>query len=133
MVPDGPTVILLLKIVVSAATALFLASLIPLAWGNYRLHGRVNLVFFVLTVSTVLVFETLLQLGLDVRSFMTETERQTLQIHLCFAGPLPLVMGLMLYTGLRHLRRLHLILAALFVVLWAGTVTTGVFFLPHRQ
>ena len=45
--------------------------------------------------------------------------------------PSALLMPLMLYTGLRGLRAVHLGLAVVFVVLWAGTFVTGVFFLPH--
>ena len=47
------------------------------------------------------------------------------------AGPLPVVMGVMLYTGLKHHRRVHLSLSVLFFILWAGTFITGVFFLPR--
>lgn len=130
--PSGPTLILVLKVAVSAVTVLLVAALVALARGNYRLHGRLNLTFFVLTVSTVLAFETLLQLGADVKSHMNEFERKTLNVHLCFAGPLPLVMGLMLYTGLRHQRRAHLFLSVIFAILWIGTFITGVFFLPHE-
>lgn len=129
--PSGPTIILALKVAVSAVTLLLLAALWALSRGNYRLHGRINLVFFILTVSAVIGFETLLQLGADVKGHMNEAELLALNIHLCFAGPLPLVMGVMLYTGLRHHRRVHICLSILFSVLWIGTLVTGVFFLPH--
>ncbi len=130
--PTGPVIILALKIAVIAVTLLLIAALVALARGNYRLHGRINLLFFILTVSAVIGFETLLQLGADVKSHMNEAERIALKVHLCFAGPLPVVMGVMLYTGLRHARRWHLGLSILFSILWIGTFVTGVFFLPHE-
>jgi uncharacterized membrane protein YozB (DUF420 family) len=129
--PSGPTIILALKVAVSAVTLLLLLSLVALARGNYRLHGRINLAFFILTVGAVITFETLLQLGADVKSHMTAFERAALNVHLCFAGPLPLVMGVMLYTGLKHHRRVHIALSILFSILWIGTFITGIFFLPH--
>lgn len=131
--PSGPTIILALKIAVSAVTLILLGALVALARGNYRLHGRINLLFFILTVSAVVGFETLLQLGADVKSHMTEAERFALNVHLCFAGPLPVVMGVMLYTGLKHLRRVHIALSIVFSILWLGTLITGVFFLPHQM
>src|SRR5688572_21491721 len=81
--PSGPSIILILKIAVSTVTLLLLASLVALARGNYRLHGRINLVFFILTVSAVIGFETLLQLGADVKAHMNEAERLALNVHLC--------------------------------------------------
>jgi hypothetical protein len=42
-------------------------------------------------------------------------------------------MPVMLFTGLTHRRRWHLTLAAIFAILWIGTVVTGVFFLPHTR
>jgi uncharacterized membrane protein YozB (DUF420 family) len=129
--PTGPTIILALKIAVSAVTLILLAALWALARGNYRLHGRLNLLFFVLTVSAVIAFETLLQLGADVKGHMNEAQLLALNIHLCFAGPLPVVMGVMLFTGLKHHRRTHIGLSIVFSILWLGTLVTGVFFLPH--
>ena len=52
----GPNVILTLKVAVAAVTVLLLASLVALARGQYRLHGRINLVFFTLTLAAVFVF-----------------------------------------------------------------------------
>jgi len=127
--PTGPTIILALKIAVVAVTLILAAALYALWHGNYRLHGRLNLLFFVLTVSAVIAFETLLQLGADVKGHMSAAQLLALQIHLCFAGPLPVVMGIMLYTGLQHYRRVHIGLSVLFSVLWIGTFITGVFLL----
>ena len=47
----GPNVILTLKIAVAAVTVILAASLICLLRGRYRLHGRLNIVFFILTVA----------------------------------------------------------------------------------
>jgi uncharacterized membrane protein YozB (DUF420 family) len=127
--PSGPTIILALKVAVVAVTLILLAALFALWRGDYRLHGRLNLLFFVLTVSAVLAFETLLQLGADVKGHMSDAQRLALNVHLCFAGPLPVVMGVMLYTGVKHHRRVHLSLSVLFGILWLGTFVTGVFFL----
>ena len=38
-------------------------------------------------------------------------------------------MPVMLFTGLRHMRVPHLMLAVVFGLLWIGTFFTGVFFL----
>jgi uncharacterized membrane protein YozB (DUF420 family) len=127
--PTGPTIIFALKLAVAAVTLILLAALYALWRGNYRLHGRLNLLFFVLTVSAVIAFETLLQLGAEVKAHMDESQLLALKVHLCFAGPLPVVMGIMLYTGLQHYRRVHIGLSVLFSILWLGTFVTGVFFL----
>src|SRR5262245_20166278 len=116
MMPSGPTIILGLKIAVIAVTLLLLGALIAVWRGNYRLHGRLNIAFFVLTLAAVAVFETLLWLGADVKSHMNSAERLALRIHLCFAVPLPFVMAVMLYTGLKHHRWLHLRMAILFAI-----------------
>jgi uncharacterized membrane protein YozB (DUF420 family) len=129
----GPTVILTLKVLVSAVTLLLIASLVALLRGNYRLHGRINLVFFILTLATLLGFELLVQIiRPDVFNYIRENEalRRALNIHLCFSVPSALLMPVMLYTGLTHRRGLHLALAVVFGILWAGTFITGVFFLP---
>ena len=56
--------------------------------------------------------------------------RRALNIHLCFSVPSALLMPAMVYTGLTHRRTIHLLLAAVFAVLWTGTLVTGVFFVP---
>jgi hypothetical protein len=127
-------VILTLKIAVIAVTLLFLGALAALAGGNYRLHGRINLAFCVLTLAALLGLEVVARL-VDPDLFKEYFDRtgawNALYVHLCFSVPSALVLPLMLYTGLRGLRTLHLALAVLFVVLWTGTFVTGVFFLPH--
>lgn len=132
----GPIVILTLKIAVAAVTVLFLASLVALLRGRYRLHGRINLSFFALTATTIIGFELLiriLQPELFDYFFDSPELHNALNIHLCFSVPSALLMPAMLYTGLTHRRALHISLAVLFSVLWAGTFVTGIFFLPHRM
>ncbi|HET6575783.1 MAG TPA: DUF420 domain-containing protein [Fimbriiglobus sp.] len=129
--PTGPEIILTLKVLVTAVTVLFVAAVAAILAGRKRLHGRLNTAFFVLTMSTVLGFELLLRLGTDVTASFSDEARQALRVHLGFAVPAAAVMPVMLWSGLTGRRRLHLSLAGLFTVLWAGTFVTGVFFLPH--
>lgn len=131
---SGPHVILGLKVAVAAVTLLLLASLVALALGKTRLHGRINLVFFILTVTALLVFEVIIRLLNPTAFVYIDAEpglRRALNIHLCFSVPSALLMPLMLYTGLSRRRTTHLTLAVVFGLLWAGTFVTGVFFLPH--
>lgn len=128
----GPQVILALKVAVTAVTVLLLASLIALARGNYRLHGRINILFFALTVLALVLLEVVVRLlNPAVFSYFSATDRQMLAVHLCFSLPATGVMAAMLWTGLTHRREWHLYLAGIFTVLWTGTFVTGVFFLPH--
>ena len=128
----GPQIILTLKVLVATVTVLFVASLIALAAKRVKLHGRINLVFFVLTITTVLGFELLLRLGTDVTSRFSEDAKQALRIHLFFSVPAALVLPLMLLTGIKRRRSIHVPLGLLFAALWLGTFVTGVFFLPHE-
>ena len=136
--PSGATIILILKVAVVAVTLLLLASLVVLRRGNIRLHGRLNMVFFLLTMATVLVFEGLIRFGPMIESGWSATagwedhHHLALNIHLVCVIPLMGVLPAMLYTGLRRKRRAHLRLAAVFSVLWLGMFVTGVFFLPHH-
>jgi len=130
----GPNVILALKIAVGAVTVLLLASLLALSRGNYRLHGRINLAFFTLTLVALLGFEVVIRIiEPSIFDYIMHNEelRRSLNIHLCFSVPSALLMPAMLYTGLTHRRTVHLLLAALFGTLWIGTFVTGIFFLPH--
>jgi hypothetical protein len=129
-VPTGPTIILTLKVLVTAVTVLLLASLVALAAGNPRLHGRLNAVFLALTLATVAAFEAVLQL-VDVTAAFDPAARDALRVHLYFAVPSAILVPVMYVTGWAGWKRLHLALAAGFTVLWAGTFVTGVFFLPH--
>ena len=127
-------VILSLKVAVLAVTLLFLSSLIALYRGNYRLHGRINLAFFILTAIALVGLEVVARL-IDPELFhdfeVVPDLRQSLTIHLCFSLPSAAIMPFMLWTGLTHRRSIHLTLAVLFSILWAGTFITGIFFLPH--
>jgi hypothetical protein len=130
----GPLVILILKIAVIRVTLIFASSLIVLARGQYRIHGRINTVFFILTAVALVGLEVVVRIVKpDIFDYMdgdSELKRQ-LTIHLCFSLPATAVMPLMLFTGYSHRRRLHLCLAVVFSILWIGTFVTGVFFLPH--
>lgn len=129
----GPVVILILKIAVAAVTVILLGSLFALYRGNYWLHGRLNLAFFVLTVSALLGLEVLVRLlNPAVFDYFDEDTRRMLRIHLCFSIPAAIILVPMLFTGLRHRRRIHLSLAVVFAILWTGTFVTGIFFLPHQ-
>lgn len=132
----GPNVILILKIAVIAVTVLLLASLAVLARGNKRLHGRINIAFFVLTMAAVLGLEVLVQLSdRQMFDYLLENPetRWRLHVHLSFSLPSAIVLPAMLYTGLKGHRETHLYLAGLFTALWIGTFVTGVFFLPHTM
>ena len=132
-IPTGPQVILTLKIAVGSVTVLLLAALVALARGNYRLHGRINMVFFGLTFTALMGLELIVRL-LDPNLFdyFDEETRRWLVIHLCFSMPSAFIMPVMVWTGLTHRRRVHLSLAMIFGLLWTGTVVTGIFFLPHN-
>lgn len=130
----GPNVILILKVAVAAVTLLLLISLVALALGKQRLHGRINIVFFVLTIITLIGFELLIRvIQPDLFAYIQKNEdlSRKLFIHLCFAVPSALLMPVMLYTGLKRKRDLHIRLAILFGILWAGMFYTGIFTLPH--
>jgi uncharacterized membrane protein YozB (DUF420 family) len=132
-VPTGPHVILALKVAVGAVTMLLLASLTAIALGKRRLHGRINIVFFVLTITALVHFEGLQFLSPEMFSYFNEPGNENLRlmlrVHLCFSVPSTLLLPVMLLTGLRRRRSAHLAVAALFGVLWTGTFVTGVFFL----
>ena len=126
-------VILTLKIAVGAVTLLYIASIIAIARGHKKLHGRINGVFFVLTVLTVIGFEIIIRIvNPALTDGFTPAELAMLRIHLGFSIPATVLLPAMLYTGRRRLRRIHLPLAVLFTILWAGTAITGIGFLPHR-
>jgi len=135
--PSGYDIILVLKLAVAAVTLILLCALLAVARGNVRLHGRLNIVFFVLTMTAVLIFEALLRIGPLVEPGWSVTKGWTpgqmlaLRVHLCFVIPLMLVLPAMLFTGLRRWRRVHLPLAVIFSILWVGMLVTGIGLLPH--
>jgi uncharacterized membrane protein YozB (DUF420 family) len=127
-------IILILKIAVVAVTILLAGSLIALARGNYRLHGRINLVFFILTLSALLGLEVIVRLlspGIFEQYLEERQARSMLETHLWFSMPAAALLVVMLFTGWRHHRYVHISLGLLFLVLWIGTFVTGVFYLPH--
>jgi uncharacterized membrane protein YozB (DUF420 family) len=129
----GPNVIVALKVAVAAVTLLLLASLVAVLRGNYRLHGRLNVVFFTLTLMAVLGLELVVRvIAPEVFTYFNDDEqlRRELNRHLWFSVPSTFVMPAMLYTGLKGYVRVHLTLAVVFAVLWTGTVVTGIFYLP---
>ena len=121
-------VILALQIAVAAVTVLLVASRVALLRGNYRLHGRINVVFFALTLTAVLGLEVLIRF-VDARLFDV-VPASSLRVHLCFSIPAFFLMIGMLVTGKMRARRAHLALSVLFGIAWAGTFVTGIFFLP---
>jgi uncharacterized membrane protein YozB (DUF420 family) len=133
---NAPNVILTLKIAVVAVTILLLGSLVALARGNYRLHGRINMAFFGLTLTALIGLEVVARL-IEPEMFgayFDATDSWTvLYLHLCFSLPAALLLPFMLFTGLKRKRAIHIRLAILFSILWTGTFITGVFFLPHGQ
>lgn len=137
----GPSLILALKAAVTAATLVWLLSLAALWSGKPRLHGRINLAFFVLALSAILGLEMASRViyplirpdEQDLFSYFDDATRRALRIHLCFAVPAALVLVGMLTTGLTGLRAVHVRLGVLFAMLWTGTVVTGLFFLPHTE
>jgi hypothetical protein len=129
--PTGPQIILTLKVLVAAVTVLLLASLLALALRKPRLHGRINTVFFTLTMLTVVGFEALLQF-IDVTETFDPSARESLKVHLYFAVPSAVLLPVMLFTGMSGRRTGHIAFGILFGLVWAGTFVTGVFFLPHH-
>jgi hypothetical protein len=128
---NAGVVILALKIAVIAVTVLLCASLVALSRGRYRLHGRINIVFFALTVSALVGLEFIARwLRPDLFDDYLQQHGDALRTHLAFSVPAALLLGMMLFTGARHWRGLHIGLGVVFLILWTGTFITGVFYLP---
>lgn len=127
----GPTIILTLKVLVSAVSLLYAAAVIAILLNRKKLHGRLNTAFFFLTMTTVVGFELLLRIGIDVAATFSDEALQALRIHLCFAVPSAILLPLMMLSGVRHWKKLHVATGVLFTLFWIGTFITGVFFLPH--
>jgi hypothetical protein len=126
------TVILALKVAVAAVTALLATSLVALAVGKPKWHGRLNHVFFVLTLTVVLGFEVIIRfINPHLTAGFSDEQREALSVHLTFALPAAVMLPAMLYTGRRRLLKFHVPFAVVFLILWTGTFVTGVFFLPH--
>jgi hypothetical protein len=130
----GPNVILALKIAVGAVTVLLLASLVALALGRPQLHGRINTVFLILTLTALVGLEVIVRVVKpDIFDYFTDEMRMSLWIHLGFSIPAALLLPIMLWTGRSYRTTLHFYLGLVFLVLWSGTFITGIFFLPHTQ
>jgi len=126
-------VILALKVAVAGATVVLAASLVALAAGSPRWHGRINTAFFMLVAATVLGFEAVIRFVLpNLTAGFTAGQREALSIHLAFSVPATVLLPAMLLTGRRGWKATHVVLAVGFLILWTGTVVTGLFFLPHR-
>jgi hypothetical protein len=131
---NAEMVILTLKIAVSAVTVLLACSLTALAFGQYRLHGRINLVFFILVLAALLGLEMVTQIvrpGMLQEFLQKNDALPALYVHLGFSVPSALVLPVMLWTGLKRRRWVHVALGILFLTLWTGTFITGIFYLPH--
>ena len=130
------TIILVLKIAVIAVTLLLLSSLVALAKGNYWLHGRINMLFFLLTLVALVGLEVVARIlspTLFADHFEYHQAMTALRVHLSFSMPAAVLLPLMLVTGLRRRRNWHVAVGVVFLMLWTGTFVTGVFFLPHQN
>ena len=127
----GPTIILTLKVLVALVSVILAVAIWAIATGRQKLHGKLNTLFFILTMTTVVGFELLLRLGTDVATTFTAEQRQALRIHLYFAIPSAVLLPVRRFSGIKHRRKLHTTLAMVFLLLWIGTFITGGFFLPH--
>jgi hypothetical protein len=128
----GPNVILTLKVAVAAVTAILAVSLTCAALGKYRLHGRLNMLFFALTLGAVIGLEVIIRfVDPHLFDYFDAATRRMMSIHLSFSIPSTILMPLMLLTGLTHRRTIHVSIGALFLTCWVGTFVTGIFFLPH--
>lgn len=131
---NGPNVILALKLAVALVTVILACAGIAAWKHNYRLHGRLNIAFFALTMTALVAFEVVIRLiKPDIYEYLKSDPVifPRLTIHLSCAIPAALLMPLMLWSGLRK-RALHRKLTVGFALLWTATFVTGVFFLPHR-
>lgn len=126
-------IILILKIAVATVTVLWIGSLIALALGKTRLHGRINIAFFVLTLAALVGLEVIVRIlspGIFAKYFERHKAETAMVVHLCFSVPSAVLLFVMLFTGLKHKRNFHIATGILFSILWIGTFITGIFFLP---
>ena len=128
-------IILALKVAVVAVTVLWIGSLVALACGRTRLHGRINIAFFVLTLAALFGLELVARIispEIFDRYLEEKQAKNILYIHLAFSVPSAVLLFFMLFTGLKHKRSWHIAGGVLFSFLWIGTFITGVFYLPHE-
>jgi len=131
---DAALIILILKVAVFSVTLLLIASLTAVARGNYRLHGRINYVFFALTIAALFGLEVIARMispQIFLEHFERHGARDALRTHLMFSIPSAGLLIAMLITGRHRMRNLHIGIGLLFLVFWTGTFVTGIFYLPH--
>jgi hypothetical protein len=129
----GPNIILVLKIAVAIVTVLWLASLVALARGRYRLHGQINVAFMVLTLTAVFGLEFLIRVyDPDMFNYFDASTRRAMAVHLCFSVPAAVLLPIMYFTGRTYRTKAHFALGLIFSLCWIGTFVTGIFFLPHQ-
>src|SRR5439155_11296168 len=98
VVLTGPHIILTLKVAVLGVTLLLLTSLVALSRGNYKLHGRINRAFFLLTLATLLGLEAVVRfVDPSVFDYLSPETKTLLTVHLCFAVPAALLLPVMLF------------------------------------
>src|SRR5437762_931472 len=113
------TIILILKIAVALVTLLLLASLVALVKGKYRLHGRINIIVFVLTLLALVGLEVvarILRPELFTEYFAYHEAQAALQVHLSFSMPAAVLLPFMLFTGMRRWRTWHVGIGVLFLM-----------------
>ena len=128
-------IILILKIAVAAVTVLWIASIIALACGKTRLHGRINIAFFALTLAALTGLEVVVRIispGIFDAYLERHHAENAMSVHLMFSVPSAVLLFFMLITGLKHKRNFHIAAGILFSLLWTGTFITGIFYLPHE-
>jgi hypothetical protein len=126
-------VILMLKIAVVAVTVLWLGSLVALACGKTQLHGRINIVFFGLTLAALIGLEIVVRIiSPGIFDNYPHHTDYAMPVHLMFSVPSAVLLFVMLFTGLKHKRNFHIATGILFSVLWTGTFITGIFLLRHE-
>lgn len=128
---NGPNVILALKVAVATVTVLLILAIVAILLGRKRLHGQLNTLFTILTLTAVLGLEVIIRV-VDPSIFdqFTPEAKEALRIHLMFAIPSAVLVPTMWTLGWFGWRRLHLSVAVLFSIAWIGTVVTGLFYLP---
>jgi hypothetical protein len=128
----GPNIILTLKVAVAAVSVILTASLVCLALGKYHWHGRLNTLFFLLTMSAVLGLEAIIRfIDPTIFDYFSDEDRRNMNIHLAFSIPSTILLPLMLVTGWKHRRTWHVAMGLLFLAVWIGTAYTGIFLLRH--
>lgn len=126
-------IILILKVAVIAVTVIWLASLLALWLGHRQLHGRINLVFFALTLAALIGLEVIVRIiSPGIFDNYEHHIENAMNIHLVFSVPAAVLLFVMLFSGYKHQRNFHIATGILFSVLWTGTVITGVFLLRHE-